>query len=79
VEEAVNYNFEKISHSLPDYARYAWWLPALASVVSFFVLWAGMSAATSAIQEATVAALSCAIVVIPYVFCRAVDRLAGHE
>ncbi len=75
----MSYNFEKICHALPDYARYVWWLPVVACFISFFVLWTGMSAAKSAIQEATVAALSCAIVVIPYVFGRAIDRLAGRE
>jgi hypothetical protein len=55
-----------------------WLLCLFASIVAgLFTLWA-MHKATSAPQEAAAAAMGCVMVIIPYVFTRAVEGLASR-
>ena len=57
--------------------KLAWVLTVLCSVLSAFVLIVGLDSAESAPQEAAVAAVACALVIIPYCFARAISELKG--
>jgi len=52
---------------------FCWIICLFASVISALFLISGLSAAESAPQEASIAAISVAIVIIPYVFTRAIE------
>src|SRR5688572_18489014 len=58
---------------------FCWIVCLLASVVSALFLVSGLSSAESAPQEASIAAISVAIVVIPYVFTKAIEGIYKSE
>lgn len=51
----------------------SWGVTLTATVAATLLLVFGMPAARAAPQEATIAALACAIVIIPYVFTRSLE------
>ncbi len=57
------------------FVKICWVLTTIATIVSVFVLFGGMAEANGAPQEAVAAAFAGAIVIIPYVFTRAMENL----
>jgi hypothetical protein len=58
------------------FTKICWGITAFATLPAAICLLATFSGSASAPQEAAGAAMACAIVIIPYVFTRAIEGLA---
>ena len=52
-----------------------WLIPVGGAALATFILFTGFASATGAPQEAVVAALACAVAILPYVFTRGLSEI----
>lgn len=59
--------------------KFCWWVTLIATIGAAIFMFFGLISANSAAQESAVAAISVGMVVIPYIFTRAVEGIDAQD